>query len=327
MQNQAVKGGVADAGDKIIDLRKKPRPVESIIQTLLFLCGAISIATTIGTVVILGREAVLLFSHEACRQSNQSICEDVTLVEFLTEGTWQPQLLQFGVSPLVMATLLIGGIAMLVSLPTGLGAAIYLSEYASLRVRNILKPILEILAGIPTVVYGYFALTFASPLLRSILGTENVNIFNMAAAGIVMGIMILPLVASLSEDALSAVPDALRQASFGLGATKYETTVKVVLPAAFSGIVASFIIAISRAVGETMIVAVAAGQSQHIQLNVLRSAETMTAYIARISGGDTSYDSVDYNTIFVVGFLLFLITLVLNMFSRYLVDRYREVYE
>jgi phosphate transport system permease protein len=216
---------------------------------------------------------------------------------------------------------------MVVALPLGLAAAIYLSEYASPRARNILKPILEILAGIPTVVYGYFALTFMTPLLRSIFGSETVQIYNTLSAGLVMGIMILPMVSSMSEDALSAVPRSLREAAYGLGATRLETAVKIILPAALSGIIAAFIIAISRAVGETMIVAIAAGAGPNFTFNPFKAAETMTGYIARISGGDLAYDTPDYNSIFAIGLLLFVITLGLNILSRWLVARYREVYE
>ena len=215
----------------------------------------------------------------------------------------------------------------MVALPTGLGAAIYLSEYASSRTRAILKPVLEILAGVPTVVYGYFALTFVTPLLQSIFGKSTIGIYNMAAAGIVMGIMIIPLIASLSEDALTAVPTALREGGYGLGSTKFEVTTRVVLPGAFSGIVAALILAISRAVGETMIVAIASGAGPNFTIDPTQAAETMTGYIARISTGDLSYNSLDYNSIFAIGLVLFIVTLILNMISRYVVSRFREVYE
>lgn len=262
--------------------------------------------------------------------------EQATLVEFFTNTVWQPAIFEFGIFPLVYATLVTSFIAMLVALPLGLGAAIYLSEYAPNRVRSTLKPILEILAGIPTVVYGYFALTFMTPLLRTIFGEETVKIFNSASAGIVVGILIIPLVSSMSEDALRAVPRALREASYGLGANKQETTLKVVLPAALSGIVAAFIVAISRAIGETMIVAIAAGSGPINNLGelfsqrglgvVFESAETMTGHIARISGGDLSYDSIDYNSIFAIGLALFVITLILNIISRVVINRFREAY-
>jgi phosphate transport system permease protein len=216
---------------------------------------------------------------------------------------------------------------MLVALPLGLATAIYLSEYASDWARSILKPILEVLAGIPTVVYGYFALTFMTPLLRAIFGDGAVQIFNTASAGIVVGILIVPLVSSMSEDALHAVPVSLRQAAYGLGATKLETALKIVLPAALSGITAAFVVAISRAIGETMIVAIAAGAGPKFTFNPFESAETMTGHIVRISGGDLSYDSVDYNSIFAIGLLLFFMTLSLNMVSHRIVARFREVYE
>lgn len=251
----------------------------------------------------------------------------VSLVEFFTKTRWNPQIGHFGIWPLLNATLMTSTIAMLVALPLGLSIAIYLSEYATERARGTLKPILEILAGIPTVVYGYFALTFMTPLLRSIFGNGVVEIYNTASAGIVIGILIIPMVSSMSEDALSAVPQALRQASYGLGATKLETAVKVVVPAAISGIVAAFIVAISRAIGETMVVAVAAGAGPNFTFNPFRPAETMTGHIVRISGGDLSYDSIDYNSIFAIGLFLFFITLSLNVISQRIVRRFREVYE
>ena len=216
---------------------------------------------------------------------------------------------------------------MIVALPMGLGVAIYLSEYASIRTRSIIKPILEVLAGIPTVVYGYFALTFMTPILRVFFGDEVVQIYNTASAGIVVGILVLPLVSSMSEDALHAVPDSLRQAAYGLGATKLETATSVILPAATSGIAAAFIVAISRAIGETMIVAIAAGAGPAFTPNPFAASETMTGHIVRISGGDLSYDSIDYNSIFAIGLMLFIITLSLNIFSREVVKRFREEYE
>lgn len=299
-----------------MNLRKRRRLGESIIQGFLFVCGAISILTTLGIVYELGKESLLFFSSP-----------EVSLLDFLTKTTWQPAIGQFGVLSLVNSTLMTTFFAMLIALPLGLGAAIYLSEYATPRTRAVLKPTLEILAGVPTVVCGYFALTFMTPLLRAIFGAQNVQIYNTLSAGLVMGIMILPLVSSMSEDALNAVPRSLREAAFGLGATRLETTVRVVVPAALSGIIAAFIIGISRAVGETMIVAVAAGSGPRFTFNPFLGAETMTGYIARISGGDLAYDTPDYNSIFAIGLLLFLITLGLNFLSRYLVRKYREVYE
>lgn len=298
------------------DLRKRPRVGEAIIQTILFLAGFVSIFTTIGIVYELGKEALLFFQTP-----------EVKLRDFLTGTSWQPHIDQFGVLPLATSTLITSTIAMSIAIPLGLAAAIYLSEYASERVRKILKPTLEVLAGIPTIVYGYFALTFVTPLLRAIFGKDVVEIYNMASGGLVMGILILPLVASMSEDALHAVPNALREAAFGLGATKLEVALKVVVPAAISGIAAAIIVGVSRAIGETMIVAVAVGAGPNFTFNPFKGAETMTGYIVRISGGDLSYDSIDYNSIFAIGLLLFFITLTLNIISQQIVRRFREVYE
>lgn len=297
-------------------LEKKPRIGETIVEGMLLIAGVISVAVTVGIVVILLRDAIAFFQ-----------LPEVTLVDFFTDTIWQPQIGRFGILPLLTATLMISFIAMLVALPLGLFTAIYLSEYAAPRTRNTIKPILEVLAGIPTVVYGYFALTFMTPLLRRIFGVETVQIYNMASAGIVVGILIIPLIASLSEDALHAVPRALREASFGLGATRLETSLRVVLPAALSGITAAFVVGISRAVGETMIVSIAAGAGPNLTLNPFASAETMTGYMVRISGGDLSYDSVDYQSIFAIGLVVFLMTLVLNIISQRIVRRFREAYE
>jgi phosphate transport system permease protein len=298
------------------DLARRPRRGEALIQAFLFFCGAVSILTTLGIVYELGKEAWLFFGSA-----------DANLLEFLTTTRWQPSIGQFGVLPLVNATLMTSLFAMLIALPLGLAAAIYLSEYASLRARSTLKPVLEVLAGVPTVVYGYFALTFMTPVLRAIFGTDNVDIYNTLSAGLVMGIMILPLISSMSEDALSAVPRSLREAAYGLGATKLETALQVVLPASLSGIIAATILGVSRAVGETMIVAIAAGSGPKFTFNPFQAAETMTGYIARISGGDLGYDTPDYNSIFAIGLLLFLVTLLLNIVSRQLARRFREVYE
>jgi len=297
-----------------LNLTKRIRIGERIIQLLLVLAAALSILTTIGIVYELGKEALNFFSQ-------------VSFFDFLFHTKWNPQIGDFGIMPLLSATLMTSSIAMLVALPLGLSTAIYLSEYASEKARSILKPILEILAGIPTVVYGYFALTFMTPLLRSLLGKDVVEIYNTASAGIVIGILIIPMVSSMSEDALSAVPRSLREASYGLGATKIETAIKIVLPAAVSGIVAAFIVSISRAIGETMIVAIAAGAGPNLTFNPFRPAETMTGHIVRISGGDLSYDSIDYNSIFAIGLFLFFITLGLNVLSQRIVRRFREVYE
>lgn len=255
------------------------------------------------------------------------LASEVSLLEFFTTTEWNPQIGKFGIWSLVNATLMTSAIAILVALPLGLATALYLSEYASARARSLLKPILEVLAGVPTVVYGYFALTFMTPLLRLVFGRDVVEIYNTVSAGIVIGILILPLVSSMSEDALSAVPRTLREAAYSLGATRLETALRVVLPAAFSGIVAAFIVSISRAIGETMIVAIAAGAGPAFTLNPFEAAETMTGHIVRISGGDLSYDSLDYNSIFAIGLVLFFMTLSLNIFSQRVVRRFREVYE
>jgi phosphate transport system permease protein len=287
-----------------------------VIETFLFLCGALSILTTVGIVFVLAEESWLFFGSS-----------EVDLVEFFSGTTWQPAIGQFGIWPLLNSTLMVSTIAMLVALPLGLAVAIYLSEYASHRARNMLKPILEVLAGIPTVVYGYFALTFMTPILRTIFGDDVVQIYNTASAGIVIGILVLPLVSSMSEDALSAVPRSLREAAYGLGATKLETAIKVVLPAAMSGVTAAFIVAMSRAVGETMVVAIAAGAGPKLTFNPFEGAETMTGHIVRISGGDISYGSIDYTSIFAIGLMLFVMTLILNIISHFVVKHFREVYE
>jgi phosphate transport system permease protein len=374
-----------------MNLKKKVRIGETIIQSFLFLSGALSILVTIGIVLELGNESLLFFTRKQWELTNKTItrsidpgltefdvsesgaaiiendlirlgneeirvvevrngslkvergvedtdaifheegtdiekASQVTLLEFFGKTEWNPQIGKFGIWALVNATLMTSLIAIIVALPIGLSVAIYLSEYASHRFRSILKPILEVLAGIPTVVYGYFALTFMTPLLRSILGNDVVEIYNTASAGIVIGILIIPLVSSMSEDALSAVPNALREASYGLGATKFETAIQVVVPAAFSGIAAAFIVATSRAIGETMIVAIAAGAGPNFTLNPFKAAETMTGHIVRISGGDLSYDSLDYNSIFAIGLLLFFMTLTLNVISQRIVKKFREVY-
>jgi len=308
---------VPAGGDDVgAQLRKRPRVGETIIEGALFLAGVISILTTVGIVFVLIRDAIDFF-----------LLPEVTLTEFLTNTTWLPQTGEFGIWPLLTATLIVSLIAMIVGVPIGFFTAVYLSEYASPRFRATLKPILEILAGIPTVVLGYFALTFVTPALRSVFGDEVVKIYNLASAGIVVGILTVPLIASLSEDALHAVPDSLRQASYGLGATRMETSLRVVAPAALSGISAAVVVAASRAVGETMIVALAAGAGPNFTFNPFQSAETMTGYMVRISGGDISYGSIDYQSIFAVGLVVFLLTLVLNIVSQRIVKRFREVYE
>jgi phosphate transport system permease protein len=276
----------------------------------------VSILVTAGIVLTLGAESLRFF-----------VSGKISVWKFLSATKWQPAIGEFGILPLASATLMTSLIAMLIAAPLGLFVAVYLSQYASSRVRAVLKPILEVLAGIPTVVYGYFALTFLTPGLRSLFGENVVSIYNTASAGIAIGILILPLIASMSEDALGAVPRSLQEAAFALGATRLETSLSIVVPAGISGVAAAFIVGLSRAIGETMIVALAAGAGSALTANPFRSAETMTGYIVRISGGDLGYDTVDYNSIFAIGILLFLITLLLNIISRRIVRRFQEVYE
>lgn len=307
-------------------LKKRSRPGELAIRGFLFFCGAVSIATTIGILYELGKESWLFFGDER-----------VSIVEFFTGTVWQPQAGVFGILPLVLGTLLISIVAILVALPIGLAAAIYLAEYASRRVRGIIKPVLEVLVGIPTVVYGFFALTFMTPILRSALGSDTVGFFNVLSPGIVVGILIVPLVSSLSEDALSAVPDSLRQAAYGLGASKLEVSLRIVVPAALSGIAAGIVVAISRAVGETMVVTLAAGAAPRnfewgdplfsYILNPFEPAQAMTGYIVVTASGDLGYNTIDYNSIFAIGLTLFFMTLGLNSLSRRFVKRFQQVYE
>jgi phosphate transport system permease protein len=316
MQTTLDKTVAGPIGLPQIDLHKRRRPHEIIIQGFLAACGIISILTTVAIVLVLLEEALRFF-----------VVEGVSPIEFLTGTSWQPAIGDFGILPLFLSTLMTSLIGMLVAVPLGLTTALYLSEYASARVRNILKPVLEVLAGIPTVVYGYFALTFVTPLLRSIFGNDTVQVYNMAAGGLVIGILITPIIASMSEDALSAVPRSLREGAYGLGATKLETSLKIVLPAALSGISAAIIIGISRAVGETMVVALSVGAGPNFTFNPFQSAETITGHIVRISGGDLSYDSIDYLSIFSLALFLFVVTFILNLISRFVVQRFREVYD
>ena len=312
MANTATNG----MNKKTKSLRRRARVGETLIQGLLFLSGVFSIFTTIGIVYELGKEALLFFQMP-----------EMDLLQTLTSVEWKPHVGKFGIWPLVTSTLMTTVIAMSIAIPFGLSVSIYLSEYATPKMRSILKPILEVLAGIPTIVYGYFALMFMTPLLRNIFGNDVVQIYNTASAGLVMGILILPLITSMTEDSLSAVPRSLREAAYGMGATRLEVALQVVLPAALFGIAAAVIIGISRAIGETMIVAVAAGAGPNFTFNPFESAETITGHIVRISGGDLAYDSIDYNSIFALGLLLFVITLTLNMISQRIVRRFREVYE
>lgn len=298
------------------NLKRKMRLGEGFIETSLAVVGFLTIFITISIVIVLGDQALLFFNDP-----------QVGFKEFFLTTQWQPAIGQFGIWALISATLTTSAIAMFVALPLGMSAAIYLSEYASPRARSILKPILEILAGIPTVVYGFFALLFVTPILRSLIGENNLGVYNMLSAGIVMGIMILPLISSMSEDALSAVPNSLREAAYAMGATPFEASIQVILPAALSGIGAAVIVGLSRAVGETMIVAVASGATSKFTFNPLEAAETMTAHIARISGGDLSYNTIDYNSLFAIALMLFLVTLVLNLISQWIVSKFREQYE
>jgi phosphate transport system permease protein len=297
-------------------LTRHSRRFESLVRILLFACGVVSVFTTVGIVIVLGAESLSFFQATGAN-----------LLEFIFGPVWQPQTGSFGILPLLTATLVTSFWAMVVALPLGLGAAIYLAEYAAPRTRETLKPVLELLAGIPTVVYGYFALTFMTPVLRGIFGSDTVQIYNMLSAGLVMGIMILPTIASMSEDALTAVPRSLREASYGLGATRFETISRVVLPAALSGLAAAFLVGISRAVGETMIVALAAGAGTNLTLNPFQQAETITGHIARISGGDLPYGTIDYESLFALGLALFVFTLLINLVSQWVSRRFREAYQ
>jgi len=287
---------------------------ERVITIIMVLCTMMSILTTVGIIFVLLFQALQFFG-------------EVSFIEFITGTRWTPlfQSKHFGVLALVSATFLTAALSMVVALPLGLLSAIYLSEYAPETIRKIVKPVLEVLAGIPTVVYGYFALLFVTPILQGI--SEKIFVFNALSASIVMGIMILPMVASLSEDAMRAVPRSLREAAYGLGATKLEVTTRIVVPAALSGIVSAFILAISRAIGETMIVTIAAGQTPNFTLNPFVPIETMTAYIVQVSLGDTPTGTLEYKTIFAVALLLFAITLAMNLLSQYVVRRFREEYE
>lgn len=296
-----------------LDIQRRRRLIEQAIGIGLAFCGSLSILTTLGIVAVLVIETVAFF-HE------------VPIWQFLTDTQWTPLFTNkhFGIWPLVCGTVLTSAIAILVAMPLGLLSAIYLSEFAKEQVRKTVKPLLEVLAGIPTVVYGYFALLFVTPLLQRVI--PQLAGFNALSPGIVMGIMIIPMVASLSEDAMYAVPQGLREAAYALGSSKLQVSLRVVVPAAFSGIAASFLLAISRAIGETMIVAIAAGQQPRLTLNPLVPVETMTAYIVQVSLGDTPTGTLEFKTIFAVGMALFVSTLGLNLVSLWLRERFREKY-
>ena len=287
---------------------------ELVVKAILALCALVSVATTIGIVI-----ALLLPSIEFFRE--------VSIVDFLTGDRWAPLFTpaSFGVQPLLVGTLTVTFWACLVALPFGLGAAVYLSEYAHPRARSILKPALEVLAGIPTVVFGFFALTFFTPLLQD-LGVD-VGTFNVLAAGLVIGVLLIPTVASISEDAMSAVPQELRDGAYALGASRLHVSTRIVIPAAVSGIVASFVLAISRAIGETMVVLIAAGGIAQITFDPREPSQTMTAFIGATGIGDVPTGSIEYKTIFAVGLTLFILTFFMNMISIRLVRKYREIYE
>jgi phosphate transport system permease protein len=297
-----------------LGVRKRRGMVQERIAHGVFLaCALVSVATTVGIVLTLVIQSFGFFF-------------DISLWEFITGTRWSPVLKprSYGVLPLVSGTILVAVIAAALAIPTGVGIAIFLSEYAPERVRKVLKPAIEVLAGIPTVVYGYFALTFVTPILQSIF--PDLIIFNALSAGLVMGLMIVPMISSLSEDAMVAVPRSLRQAAYALGATKFEVALKIVFPAALSGIVASFILAISRAIGETMLVTIAAGATPRMTLNPFDSIQTMTAFIVQVSQGEASRGSLEYNTLFAVAALLFVMTLGMNIVGTAIVRRFREVY-
>ena len=296
-------------------LRAERRRIgEDVVKGALALCALVSVLTTIGIVVALLQPSIEFF-------------REINFIDYITGTDWAPlfEPARFGVLPLIVGTLSVTFWACFVCIPFGLGSAIYLSEYARPRVRRFLKPALEVLAGIPTVVYGFFALTFFTPVLQD-LGT-GVGIFNALSAGLVMGVMLIPTVASISEDAMSAVPRDLRAGGYALGASRLQVSTRVVVPAAISGIVASFVLAVSRAIGETMIVLIAAGTLPQLTLDPRESIETMTAFIAATGIGDVPTGSVEYKTIFAVGLTLFCFTLVMNMVAIRLVRRYREAYE
>ncbi|MCA9771967.1 MAG: phosphate ABC transporter permease subunit PstC [Myxococcales bacterium] len=284
------------------------------IQVLLLACALLSVATTLGIIAVLITETFRFF-------------QEVSVIDFLTGTKWTPlfEPRQFGILPLLSGTMLVAVGSAIVAIPLGVGSAIFLNEYASDRVRAVLKPALEILAGIPTVVYGYFALTAVTPFLQMLI--PQTEVFNAASAAIVVGVMILPMIASLCDDAFHSVPNSLRDGAYALGATKFEVSTKIVLPAALSGVLASFVLAISRAIGETMAVTLAAGATPKLTLNPLTSVQTMTAYIVQVSLGDTPAGTTIYKTIFAVGMLLFVVTLLLNLLANRVLKRYLHKYE
>jgi len=298
---------------KYVFKNSKVSIMNKVMPILLLLCACVSILTTIGIVFTLVTETYNFF-------------KTIPVFDFLFGTKWSPLIppKSFGILPLLSGTLLITVIACLVAVPIGLASAIYLSEYAPTKVRKIIKPILEVLAGVPTIVYGYFALGVITPVIQWLF--PSAGIFNALSAGIVVGIMIIPMVSSLSEDAMSAVPRSLRDGAYALGATRFEVALKIVVPAALSGIVSSAVLAFSRAIGETMIVTLAAGSTPNMTLNPLNSIQTMTAYIVQVSLGDTPHGSIEYGSIFAVGMTLFVLTFLLNILAQYIARRFREEY-
>lgn len=294
--------------------KKQKQIVEKLMPVILLLIASISVLTTIGIVVTLIVETIIFF-------------KDIPVFSFLFGTEWYPFANKepaFGILPLIAGTLKVTVIAVIVAVPFGIGSAIFLSEYASDTTRRIIKPILEVLAGIPTIVYGFFALTFVTPLLQQFI--PDLKIFNALSPGIVVGIMILPMIASLSEDAMSSVPNSIREGALAMGSTKLEVALKVVVPAALSGIIASVVLAISRAIGETMIVSLAGGSTPKFDFDVTGSIQTMTAYIVQVSSGDAGYGTTIYYSIYSVGFTLFLFTLIMNLIAHVISKKYREEY-
>jgi len=303
--------------DQALRKRALGRPGEMAIMALLVLCATVSLVTTALIVGVLVRESLTFF-------------EKVSLADFFLETEWQPlfQPVSFGIWELVAGTLNVTFWALVLAVPVGLSIAIYLSEYAHANTRKLLKPVLEALAGVPTVVYAYFALTFVTQdVLRPVLGNSQVPIFNAFSASLMLAVMILPTIASISEDAMASVPRDLREAAYGLGATKLEVATRVVFPAALSGVIAAILLAVARVVGETMIVAVAAGSTPNLTLDPLSPVQTMTGFMLQVGLGDTQRGSVDYQSLFAVGMMLFIITLLFNIGAYFFVRRYREEYQ
>ncbi len=310
------EGNAVNVRELIIEKKSKrniTNVLEKIMPKVLLSIAMISILTTVGIVLTLLTETVEFFSR-------------VPLIDFFTGTVLKPlsQNPEFGVLPLLTGTIISSFIAMFVAIPIGLMTAIYLSEYASDKVRRLLKPMLEILAGIPTIVYGFFAFTFVTPILRELI--PGLQATNILSPGIVMGIMIIPMVASLSEDAMSSVPNSMREGALALGSTKLEVTGKVIIPAAMSGIVASFVLGISRAIGETMIVTIASGSSKNFTFDITQSMQTMTAYIVEVTGGDAPAGSTIYYSLYAVAITLFIFTFIMNLLARYISRRFREEY-